>query len=111
MKREDAISFCRYYNGNSKNDIENDLNPETQTIKKNERAWVELVTHDDLTDELSERLSEYLSAGLREFEKFDDTPITLKAVLFNRFIKYNERYDIEAFKKWYLDSYIKNGKI
>lgn len=102
MKREDAISSCRYYKGEK---VGNYQHPETQTFNKIERAWVELVTHDDLTDELSERLSEYLSAGLRDFEKFDNTPITLKAVLFNRFIKYNERYDIEAFKKWYEKNY------
>ena len=53
MKREDAISFCRYYKGEK---VENDQNHETQTIKKIERAWVGLVTHDDLTDELSKFL-------------------------------------------------------
>ena len=38
---------------------------------------------------------------MKDFEKYDDTPMTLKALLYNRFIKYNERIDIEAFKKWY----------
>ena len=49
-------------------------------------------------------LDEYLSYGLREFENMDGVPITLKAILFNRFSHWN-RADTEEFKAWYLATY------
>ena len=52
-------------------------------------------------------LKEYTDAGLSSFELYDGVPITLKAVLFNRYCKYAERVDIEGFKELYRTTYIK----
>ena len=52
-------------------------------------------------------LKEYTNAGLSNFEMYDGVPITLKAVLFNRYCKYAERTDIEGFKDLYQSTYIK----
>ena len=47
-------------------------------------------------------LDDYLSAGLRTFNMYDDTPVTLKAVLFNRFMQQAEGMaPAEDFKRWY----------
>lgn len=58
-------------------------------------------------------LDEYISAGLSEFNMMDDTPITLKALLFNRYCHWCGGYglieDAKAFKKFYLNSYKKEG--
>ena len=100
MNKKDLLKFCRYYKGN---DNIKPSDPDTQAFYRIEQMWVYLRVNkfDETSDIFSKVLSEYLLAGLREFEKYDDTPITLKALLFNRFIKYNERVDIEGFKEWY----------
>ena len=52
-------------------------------------------------------LDDYLSAGLRTFNMYDDTPVTLKAVLFNRFMQQAEGMaTAEDFKEWYDRFYI-----
>lgn len=53
------------------------------------------------------QLEEYLRAGLRTFNMYDDTPATLKAVLFNRFMQQAEGLArVEDFKRWYDRFYI-----
>ena len=56
-------------------------------------------------EQLRAALTDYLDAGLRDFCKTDDTPITLKALLFNRFCKMQDRTDPEAFKEFYQKYY------
>lgn len=99
MKKEQLLHHCKYYKGDEK-DI---VNPEERTIANIEKEWVELTANEDRNtpNHMTDALEEYLLVGLGDFEKFDDTPLTLKALLFNRFIKYNEQFDIDAFKKWY----------
>ena len=53
------------------------------------------------------QLEEYLRAGLRTFNMYDDTPLTLKAVLYNRFMQQAEGMaTAEDFKRWYDRFYI-----
>lgn len=71
-----------------------------------EEAWIEFTIsknykHSDL---LSKYLTEYILAGLADFEKFDDTPVTLKALLYNRYEQWNEGGD---FKEFYHKFYTK----
>lgn len=108
MERKDLLHHCRYYKGEKEI---NNPDPDKQTFCKIEREWMDLTlsAKDGDSDLLSESLNDYILNGLREFEKYDDTPLSLKALLFNRFMKYNERFDIDAFKKWYRDRYIKKS--
>ncbi|MBR5774811.1 MAG: hypothetical protein IKY42_00915 [Bacteroidaceae bacterium] len=47
-------------------------------------------------------LDDYLSAGLRNFNMYDDTPVTLKAILYNRFMQQAEGMaSVDDFKRWY----------
>ena len=93
MKKEDAIKLCRYLNKNIAGDADVRLFVTCETI------WVERMTDDDYS--FADLLEDYFTAGLREFEQMDDTPITLKAVLFNRFCQYYDRIDVEAFRQFY----------
>ena len=92
------IDYCRYY-GNKVDDEKQNV----QMFVRCEKAWLDAVQNS--TDN-SDIISEYINAGLTDFERYDNTPILLKAILFNRFIQYNERVDIDGFKDFYLREYI-----
>lgn len=54
---------------------------------------------------------QYIDAGLISFEQMDDTPVTLKALLFNRFCHHADLSLIdgaEAFKTFYVHEYAKS---
>lgn len=101
MNKQDAIKFCRYYHGESECPFKDD---ECSTLWKIERAWAERMTTGN-TEQIEEAVSEYVACGLGEFQMHDGVPISLKAVLFNRFCKYEERIDLPAFKQFYLRFY------
>lgn len=56
---------------------------------------------------LSMEISDYIQSGLGEFEQYDDVPLTLKALLFNRYAKGAQSLAdaVEPFKKFYLKYY------
>ena len=102
MKKSDIIALCRYYKGETQNPFENkDQNKTLLWIY--EQIWLEDMQNDNCT--FTDLLTDYLDAGLRDFCKTDDTPITLKALLFNRFCKMQDRTDPEAFKEFYQKYY------
>lgn len=101
MDNKDTIKFCRYYHGESECPFED---AEHSTLWKIERAWAERMTIGH-TEQIEEAIIEYVTYGLGEFQMRDGVPISLKAVLFNRFCKYEERIDLEAFKQFYLRLY------
>lgn len=103
MTEKDYIGSCRYYGGE-------ETAPEGKgTMLWNvERAWVRMSVEG--SDALGSILDGYLDAGLRTFCQYDDTPATLKAVLFNVFAKYNSGGPQDAareFRKFYLEQYMK----
>ena len=99
MEREELIAFCRRYKGEVRN-------PDPQdSVWRYERFWVEECVKD--CSDFGMQLEEYLRAGLRTFNMYDDTPATLKAVLFNRFMQQAEGMaTAEDFKRWYDRFYI-----
>ena len=102
--KKSLIKFCRYYDGQSENPFTN-KDPMKALMWEYECKWVELTikTSDHVPEILSNALTDYIRAGMREFEKMDDTPITLKAILFSRYYYWNEGGD---FKKWYKEVYM-----
>ena len=99
MKEQDLIAFCRHYKGE-----ENNPDPQ-DSIWRYERFWVEETMKD--CPDFGRLLDDYLSAGLRTFNMYDDTPVTLKAVLFNSFMQQAEGMArVEDFKSWYDRFYI-----
>ncbi len=102
----ELISKCHYYKGEEVNPFDKAFTDgEIQNkamIWKYERFWI--LEH--LNEEYHpERLSDYLSIGLRHFESEDKVPVSLKALLFNRFCKMQDRTDPEAFKTFYRKYY------
>lgn len=77
--KNDLIKHCRYYNGqdNCKYDDQN-----KNMLCFYERCWVMENQNGQNYDYL---LNEYIYAGLKDFESTDNIPITLKALLFNRY--------------------------
>lgn len=109
MKKEDLLHHCRYYNGESENPFEG-KDQMKSLMWGYESKWVEFTIKASENKDgqessiLSSALTDYIRAGMREFEKMDDTPIALKAILFNRYYYWNEGGD---FKKWYKETYMK----
>lgn len=101
MNDNNFIKFCRYYHGESECPF---TDAERSTLWIIERAWVERMTAGN-TEQIEEAVSEYVACGLGEFQMRDGVPISLKAVLFNRFCKYEERIDVDGFKDFYLKNY------
>lgn len=101
MDKSDAIKFCRYYHSE---DVCPFRDEERSILWKIERAWAERMTAGN-TEMIEEAVSEYVAYGLGEFQMRDGVPISLKALLFNRFCKYNERVDVDGFKSFYMRYY------
>lgn len=102
-KIEDWIKFCHYYRGEKENPY---TGTDNELLWFYESIWVKWTINQN-EESLSEVLEDYIRCGLGDFSKFDDTPITLKAILFNRYTKYNEMIDVDGFKNWYNKVYSK----
>ena len=106
--KKSLIKFCRYYKGEDKNPF-NGKDQMKSLMWEYECKWVEFTikaSEDENGQEakvLSSVLSDYIRVGLREFENMDDTPISLKAILYNRYYYWNEGGD---FTKWYKEVYM-----
>lgn len=88
MKNKDLLKFCRYYKGEDENPFSGC--PQFY-IWVFEKDWVNEMGPDNVVSEnLSLVLLRYISAGYADFEKHDDIPITLKAMLYLLMEKWNE---------------------
>ena len=96
--------MCRYYKG--ENDCPfKDLNEEMLWFY--EQSWV--INKLKRENMFSSMLEEYICSGLDSFEEFDGIPLTLKALLFNRYAIgcYSRADAVESFKEFY-KKYYKN---
>lgn len=103
--KKDLLPFCLYYKGEEKR-------PKNAPIWWGyEAKWVELSENPQEGNAnfyaLGEYIDNYLRAGLRTFEQFDNTPTTLKALLYDRHVHFGG--DADSFKRLYIDEY-KKGK-
>ena len=102
--KKSLIKFCRYYKG----ETDTEITGNDGMFWNCERVWVEDTLKQSST--ITSALNDYLSAGLRTFNRYDDTPLTLKALLFFLFAKYYSGSIFEAaeaFKELYNNEYIK----
>lgn len=103
--KKDLLPFCRYYKG------EKERPKDAPLWWGYEEKWVELSENPQEGsinfNMLGEYIDNYLRAGLRTFEQMDNTPATLKALLFDRHTHFGG--DAESFKTWYENEY-KKGK-
>ena len=108
MRRKDAIAFCRYYKG------EQDC-PYRDHDKEfcwfYEQAWVYDMTNNT---SLAEYIGDFIGFGLGDFSNDDGVPLSLKALLFNRYAKscHSMQSAVEPFmvfyKRYYKSEEIKN---
>lgn len=100
MAKEELLKFCRYYHGEENCKCSD---PEVQTLCKIEKMWVDSMSAED--SDFDALLDDYITNDLTSFCETDNVPVTLKALLFNRFTQYNDRIDVDAFKIWYKQHY------
>ena len=102
MNKEDLIKFCRYFKGEAEPSKETNV-----LFWEYEKVWVELSENPKEDSEnvkmVSDWLDDYLRAGLSLFKNDDGVPITLKALLFNRYTHWTQTND--GFKEWYTNQY------
>lgn len=100
IRKEQMIDFCRYYDGKKRTSLTGDA----AAFWNCERSWIKFTQNKSSL--LGDMLKAYVDAGLRTFEQYDNTPVTLKALLFNRY-EYMLTGSVDGFKKWYKENYLK----
>ena len=103
MNIEDVLTLCRYYRGEKKNPFRDDV---AASLWDYERVWANEFLRSMNSpgyEPHAEMLSEYEAVGLSDFHSDDGVPVSLKALLFNRFAKtaYSLSSAVEPFKKFY----------
>ena len=88
------VQLCKYYNRS---------NSDTSLFASYEHIWLEKSKNDNLN-----YVIEYIHNGLMRFAEYDNTPISLKALLFNRYGHWVGG-DVDGFKQWYNEFYIRGA--
>ncbi len=102
------MKYCRYYK------VEDECPEEIakagdELLWFYERVWVVAESH---RDENGFDTIAYMDYGLKDFNADDGTPITLKALFFNRYCHWSGGWgmeeDAKGFKEWYVRFYLKS---
>jgi len=103
-QHNDLIQVCRYFKGESEYP-DAFKGSDASLIWFYEKRWLESVI--EKSKVLKLYLREYAMVGLTSFEAENMVPISLKALLFNRFAKeYNSMAGaVDDFKEWYHEVY------
>ena len=107
MKREDLTTLCRYYHGEEVSPYEG-KDQNKSMLWFYESCWVvDMIASNTGKSSgiIEEYVGEYLRAGLLEFRKNDSVPLSLKAFLFNRYMKGSMDGNPEPFKAFYSKYY------
>lgn len=102
MEKKDFIKFCRYYKGEKENPYDG-IDQNKTMLWFYEKCWIDFNLSDNGRSTLADYIGDYSFVGLSLFEMQDDTPASLKALLFNRYAKTaNSMIEaVEPFKKFY----------
>lgn len=98
--REKLMECCKYYKGEKENPYKEEQNK--ACLWSYEPAWL-LEFANPQSRLLMSYLSQYTAVGLTCFSTDDNVPITLKALLFNRYARtrYSTNEAVEPFKRFY----------
>lgn len=102
MSHDELTQLCRYYHGEKDNPYQKDHTKDGNNkgmLWGFERSWV--FDTERNSSMLEEYLGDFMRAGLLEFRQDDIIPMSLKAVLFNRFMKDSMDSNTEPFKAFY----------
>lgn len=102
MEKKDFIKFCHYYKGEKENPYDG-IDQNKTMLWFYEKCWIDFNLSDNGRSTLADYIGDYSSVGLSLFEMQDDTPASLKALLFNRYAKTSNSMieAVEPFKKFY----------
>lgn len=96
LSEDTLLKFCRYYKGAG--------SEEGNLMAEYERKWIQDILEHNV------KITDYVEQlDLHELEILnpsDGVPLTLKALLFNRWRHWNSYATINQFKHWYLESYL-----
>ena len=99
ISTKELLSYCLYYKGGEINDA--------SIIEFYEQMWVNFSQHNRMY--IAEIVQDYIFAGLELFNCNDGIPISLKALLYNRYMHWNGgngwQNDNNGFKEFYLENY------
>jgi hypothetical protein len=104
-KKQDLIEQCRYYNGET--ELPKSLPQEYALMWDYESVWVKCeLEQNEMLTVFKEGIIEYHLETKRD----DQTPLTLKALLFNRYLHWGGYAPIEEelknFEVWYEEHYL-----
>ena len=112
IKKEDLIPFCRYYKGENECPYKEG---NSVLFWGWEKKWIVFslsAYSDEQEDLLGTMIDEYVAVGLRKFNQLDGTPVSLKALLFNRYLHHSDlpmKDGVETFKIFYINIYQKGS--
>ena len=109
MPNEEIIKCCRYYKGEKENPFEG-KGIELQNAAMfwfYEMWWSERINSPEDIDPFKQEIEDYKWHGLEGFSANDGVPISLKAILFNRYSHWIQG-PVEDFKSFYLKQYYQN---
>lgn len=95
MHIADPLQCCRYYDGA---DTPNAL------LAEYEMRWMQKRNDENQHEYMLDMMSEYMYHGLMMFADYDKAPMSLKALLFNRFCHWSSG-GVDEFKEWYYNTY------
>ncbi len=103
MSKNELLTFCRHYQGEAEPPAR--LGYENRNLWKYEEIWVGMMENGS-ENAFEDFLSAYHRDGLSKMCETDNVPMTLKALLYNRFQFHNDGMgNVEDFKKWYIEKY------
>lgn len=108
--KANLTQYCSYYKGEKANPFEG-RSAEKSAFWNYERFWADTKMADDgeHVTPIDAMVDDYIRDGLRTFEQYDNVPLSLKAVLYNRYLQWNETPP-DGFKQWYINKYRKGSK-
>ena len=92
------LDFCSYYGVEGVEDVDANFN----TLCSYERIWVEELSNWDFS---FAKTNMYIHEGLEDFNKEDGVPLSLKVILYERYLHWSFDGNAEGFKRWYLAHY------
>ena len=98
IKYKWLLDFCSYYGVENVTEFGDDFN----MFCNYERVWVQELSNWQFS---FAETNAFLHYGLEEFNKDDGVPMTLKVILFNRYMHWSYGGTAEGFKEWYLKNY------
>lgn len=100
----EPLQHCRYYTGND-NKAESE---QIGVLYDYERIWAQFILRGGVEPDFVRMIGEYMCYGLLWFNEHDKAPISLKAVLFNRYCHWNYG-GADEFKYWFVNTYSKEA--